>query len=503
MRKKINKKIKILSIIFASLLVIGAVVGILVSANNFGRVVKKASKNLTAYAIDATLNSDYTVKASQSINYVNNTGTSLNTICLHLYARAFREDAIIRPYTNLNKASCFPNGVNYGDIAISKVDVNGNSANFEFSGSDSDILKINLYEELQNKHKLIIDIDFMLTLPNCTHRFGYYKNTINLGNWYPIVCAFDNGEWNTTPYYATGDPFVSECANYSVSITHPQQYSCYATGEKSTTGTISCFKALAVRDFAVVLTSDANEQTLFSGKTKVTYVGYGADADTQQNAQLSANAVSYFSKTFGEYPYTTLTVVKSAFLHGGMEYPNLVIVSDNITEPNEFYQVIVHEIAHQWWYGLVGNNQITSAWLDESLAEYSTCLFFEEYSEYGISYADQIKDATASYLIYVDVISSLNGKVNTNMNLPVNHYTSEYEYTYMVYVKGVIMFDSLREAVGKEKLIKALKKYNKEYMFKIATEEDFIKTFKKVCHADLDKFFAGWLGGTNVIGYVN
>lgn len=505
MGKKLSKKIKILSIIFSAVaVVVGIIVGIVVSANSFGKVVKKASKNLTTYTINATLNDNYTINANQTINYVNNTQTNLDNICLHLYARAFRETAIIRPYTNLNKASCFPNGISYGDIAISKVNVNGNSANFEFVGSDSDILKINLANPLKEKDKLNIELDYDLTLPNSTHRLGYYNNTINLGNWYPIVCAFESGQWNTTPYYSTGDPFVSDCANYNVTITYPEKYNCYATGDKTVTDTNkSTFKALAVRDFAAVFTADANEQSLYSGKTKVTYVGYGSDADVSENAKLSAEATTYFSKTFGEYPYNSLTIVKSAFVHGGMEYPNLVIVSDNITNQQEFIKVIVHEIAHQWWYGIVGNNQITSAWLDESLAEYSTCLFFEDNTTYQLSYNEQIKDATASYLLYVDVISSLNGKVNTSMNLPVNCYTSEYEYTYMVYVKGVVMFDSLREVVGKEKLLKGLKKYCKQYRFKIATDTDFINTLKQVCKTDLDKFFNGWLGGTNVIGYVD
>ena len=504
MRKKVNKKIKILCIVLAAVVLVGAIVGVLLSLNSFGNSVKKASKNLTAYAIDATLNSDYTLDAVQTITYINNTGTNLDTICLHLYARAFREDATIRPYTNLNQASCFPNGISYGDIAISRVDVNENSANFEFVGEDADILQINLFDTLNKKEKIKIDIDFKLTLPNCTHRFGYYNSTINLGNWYPIVCAFIDGKWNTTPYYSTGDPFVSECANYSVNIAHPEDYNCYATGNKVAQHESKCeFSALAVRDFAVVLGNNFTEKSVNSGKTVVTYVGYANDSDMDANTQLSADAIAYYSKTFGAYPYKNLTVVKSAFVHGGMEYPNLVIVSDNITEPEEFQKVIIHEIAHQWWYALVGNNQITQAWLDESLAEYSTCLFYEDNPKYGVQYADQIKDATASYLLYVDVISSLNGKVKTSMNLSVNQYTSEYEYTYMIYVKGVVMFDSLREVVGKEKLIKALKKYLKTYSFKLASEQDFINIIKDVCHKDLDNFFEGWLGGTNVIGYVD
>lgn len=522
----------------------------------FDSGLKKASKNLTSYAIEALLSNDYLVSATQTINYKNSTGATLESICMHLYPRAFREDATILPYTNLNEASCFPNGKNYGDITISRVNVDGQSANFEFVGEDKDILRINLLDKLKAKDILKIEIDFDLTIPNCTHRFGYYGSTINLGNWYPVVCAYKNGEWETSPYYSTGDPFVSECANYEVTISYPQEYLCYATGNETQTTqnkaqssksdtqltqtgntqtqtskgdtqltqtgctqttksdmqltqtgntqtSKSTFLAAAVRDFALVLIKNSQSKTTKTQDTSVTYVGYEGDADIEQNSQLAALATQYFCKAFGKYPYENLVVIKSAFVQGGMEYPNIVLVSDNITEAKEFQKVIVHEIAHQWWYGLVGNDQINQAWLDESLAEYSTCLFYEDNPEFQISYSDQIKDATASYLIYVDVISSLNGKVNTSMNLPVNKYASEYEYTYMIYVKGVIMFDSLREVVGKEKFLAALKKYFKQNCYKIANEEDLIDAFENTCHMDLQSFFSGWLGGTNIIGYVD
>lgn len=492
---KKSKKWIIFAVIFA--LIVAIVVPIIVV---FAKSpLQKASKNLSSYAIEATLDDNHQIKARETIDYKNSTGANLNSICLHLFARAFREDATIKPYTSLSKASCFPNGESFGDILIERVDVNGNSANFVFSGEDKDILQIN--HNLSPKENAKIYIEFLLTIPNCTHRLGYYGSTINLGNWYPIVCAY-NGDWLIDPYYSTGDPFVTECANYVVTINYPAEYDCFATGtldkkeQKNTK--INTYSALAVRDFAFFLSKNANIQTKNAGKTNVIYVGYNGDNDTESNAQIAAMACSYFSKTFGEYPFKNLVVCKSAFLQGGMEYSGLVLVSDAITEPQEFAKVIVHEIAHQWWYGLVGSDQVREAWLDEALAEYSTCLFFEE-TGVGESYSDLIKDATASYLIYVDVIDSLNGKVNLSMNKKVCDYTSEYEYTYMVYVKGVIMFDSLREVVGKDKLIGALKKYCKNYSYKIASGNNFISILKSVCHKDLDGFFKGWLNGTNVV----
>ena len=182
-----------------------------------------------------------------------------------------------------------------------------------------------------------------------------------------------------------------------------------------------------------------------------------------------------------------------------MEYPNLVLVSNSIDDENEVEKVIVHEIAHQWWYGVVGNNEVKEAWLDESLSEYSTVLFFEHNPKYGISYDDFVGDALSSYLLYVDVIQTLRGEVNTKMNLAVNQYQNDYEYSYMVYVKGVIMFDSLKDMVGEKSIIDGLKKYYSANKFKIATANDFFEAFGSACHKDLKNYFDGFLNGTAII----
>ena len=485
--------------------VVACIITIVCVSCAFSNPLKKASKNLTTYNISASLSTDYVILGKEEINYVNKTGSTLKSLSLHLYPRAFRQDATIKPYTKLTQASCFPDGDSYGNLTISSVKIGEQNANWIYAGLDSNILQIEMPKELKDGKKIKLNIGFEVVLPKCTHRLGYYNGTINVGNWYPVVCGYREGKFDTTPYYATGDPFFSECANYNVNFSYPAEYACYATGNQVSGGgnasgvVTNSYKALAVRDFALVLTNKGQQQTVKAGKTNVTYVGYQGDDNIAACAKISGQAVSYFGKQFGTYPYQNLVVIKSAFLHGGMEYPNIVIVSDAVDDPEEFSKVIVHEIAHQWWYGLVGNNEAAEAWLDESLAEYSTCLFFEDNTQFGIGYDELIKDATGSYLIYVDIISSLSGKVNTAMNLSVNEYINEYEYTYMVYVKGVIMFDSLRQVVGRDKLVSALKKYCKKYRFKIATGNNLIEILDKNCHKDTAKFMQGWLDGSNVI----
>ncbi len=468
----------------------------------------KVSKNLTTYAIDVILNDEKKeIDGSEKINYKNNTGASLDFLCFHLYPRAFREGAVIKPYTSLTEASCFPNGVSFGNIEIMSVKVNDKSAEFSYSGDDEDILNIVLGFDLQVNKSVNIDIDFKITIPNSTHRFGWFNSNINLGNWYPIVCKYTSNGFDLSPYYSTGDPFFSDLANYEVNFTFPSKYQICSTGEfeklnKNDT-TIANIKAKAVRDFAVTLAENGKIVSEEVSGTKVFYMGYEKDAEFDKFLEVSKDALIYFEEKFGDYPYSTLSVVKTPFIYGGMEYPNIVFISDAVDDELEYLKVIVHEIAHQWWYGIVGNDETHEAWLDESLAEFSTVLFFGNNPKYKMQYNELVHNALSSYLLYVDVIQTIKGEVNTKMNLAVNKYQNDYEYSYMVYVKGVIMFDSLKNMVGEKQVVAGLKKYYQENKFEIATKDSFYSAFKKACHKDLDNFFDGYLDGTAIISRLN
>ena len=138
--------------------------------------ILKVSKNLTTYAISAEINDDMQVSGIERIDYLNDTGADLEFLCLHLYPRAFRKDAVIKPYTALNLATCFPNGVSYGDIIVTSVVIDNQAKEFVYVGEDEDILKIIFGFVLKKEQRVNVEIKFDLTIPNSTHRFGYFEN---------------------------------------------------------------------------------------------------------------------------------------------------------------------------------------------------------------------------------------------------------------------------------------------------------------------------------------
>ena len=467
-------------------------------------ILDSASKNVSEYQIVANL--DYenkTLTATENVKYYNNSGNDLNEVKFHLYPNAFREDAEkYKAVSPTQSSRAYPNGFSEGNITIQSVNVTQKNTDFVISGEDKNILSVPLDSILKNNSVVEIEIKFQILIPNCNHRFGYGENTLNLGNWYPIACVFENGQFVTDGYSPNGDPFYSEISNYLVKITYPAELKLASTGnlldlqnnENSSTATLS---AKAVRDFALVLSDKFEVKTAMLGETTVNYYYYD-DENASQHLQTAVDALQTFNEMIGAYPYEVLNVVKTNFLQGGMEYPNLVYISDDVDVESEYNNVIIHEIAHQWWYGVVGNNECEYAWIDEGLAEYSTALFYDRNPNYNKTSAEVLGSALSSYLLFCDVYNEVYDSLDTSMNRNIHDFNTETEYVYLTYVKGVLMFDSISEIIGENKMIKVLQNFYAENAMKNAAPADLIKSFEDVTHKKLASYIMSWLDGSVV-----
>ncbi|MCQ2565125.1 MAG: M1 family metallopeptidase, partial [Clostridia bacterium] len=315
--------------------------------------IAKISKDLTCYNIIVDLDVE-TKKATviTKIDYKNTTNSVLKQIKLHLYPQFFEKGATstVVGMTNMNNA--YPNGLSYGDFEVTKVTTNGQDFDVVYEGDFCGILCVPFGSSLMPDKRAEISIESTFTLPNCLHRFGYGENTINLANFYPIICVFEQGEFSTEPYHSNGDPFYSEIANYNVEILTDSTYVVAGTGEKTvetaTDGkTLTKFKAKAVRDFACVLSNKFQIISKNWQDVEVEYY-YFADQNPEKSLQAGIDAISTFSKMFGRYPYNKFSVVENDFIYGGMEYPMLVMISTDVDNLDDFLNVIIHETAHQW-----------------------------------------------------------------------------------------------------------------------------------------------------------
>lgn len=463
--------------------------------------LKAYSKNLTSYNIDAKLNyEEKTLTACQKVSYVNNSNQDLNFVCFNLFPTAFREGSKAKVISVLNEKKCYPNGKSYGNIEILECKQENDVAQHSLCGEDNNILKINLKQNLAPKKSVNLQIDFKVTIPNCNHRFGYNEKTINLGNWFPIACVFEDGKFYEALYSFNGDPFYSECANYNVSITAPKNLKVAGTGNKNTKtiqeATTSSFSALCVRDFALVI-GEFEVASKKVSKIDVNYY-YFNDENYKLSLETAQKALETFGKLFGKYPYGEFSVVQTKFVHGGMEFPGIVLISDE--QLGEDYQnVIIHETAHEWWYAVVGNNQIENAWQDEALAEFSTALFYKKHADYNVDFNKCYLNLKNSYLLFEKVYGEVLKNLDVSMNRSLYQFNTEPEYTYLTYIKGNLMFKNLYDIMGEKDFCDALQDYYKTYKFKIASPQNLIECLSKHHTENLMPFFENWLSGNVVI----
>jgi len=454
-------------------------------------VVDVDFSSLTTYEINAEFDEKaHTISASQSVTFVNNSEDMLKNIYFHLYANSFKKVQV----AERNIANCYYNGESYGKIDISRITIGGvDYQNYDATG---ELLKLDLDTSLQPQKSVEICFEYEVQVPNCTHRFGYGENTYNLNNFYPVVCVYDGG-WNETGYSNIGDPFYSEVANFNVSFKANSdiKFAFSGTADISTTGNYTTYKISeqGIRDFAILGGNFKTLSTSFKN-TQINYY-YFDDSDAQSSLNTALNSINTFSAMFLEYPYDTYNVVQADFCFGGMEYPLLTMISASVTNKDEYLNCIVHETAHQWWYSLVGNNEFDEAWLDESLTEYSTALFYNYNTGYNYTYQKILEKNYSNYELFVSVYTDVFKNVDTSMNRALDEFNSETEYVYAVYIKGTLMYDSLNNIVGSKKLLKALKNYAHQYAYKLSTEEDLINSFSKSTKTDLNSFFDSWLNG--------
>lgn len=487
MESKIKRRI--LAIVLASLLTIV----IVLSAAGIGRMLNQ-KKTISALQVTAQdsgtikLNCNYseqshTLAVNQVTTYINHSTQTLYDVKFHLFGNAYRANAAFPAVAPSETERAYPNGFDAGYAKVTTPHV-------IIGGADETIITVPLEQALLPGESVEINLQYNIQLANIKHRLGYTDNAVNLGNFYAIPAVYDNG-WQTYNYSYNGDPFYNEPYNFDVTITAPEGYQIATSGTEIEP---NHFSGYLLRDFAIVMSRDFKTLTRKVGNTTVTYY-YLNDEIPDISLYTACNALAYFSNTFLDYPYDTLSVVQTDFSEGGMEYGALVYISLDVTDQLQYQGVIVHEIAHQWWYGLVGNNQIRTAWIDEGLAEYCTAVFFETHPQYGKTLASIATQNKNSIAMFESIMDEYGVRYTRQMLKCSNEYKMPTEYTINIYARGMLLFYAISEKVGYENLNTALAKYAAVNCFQFANSYTLTHTLEDELGYDLVKFINNYLAG--------
>lgn len=353
-----------------------------------------------------------------------------------------------------------------------------------------------LKKPLQPGQSVSLSLVYELQLPSFSaedihpHPFGYSDLQTNVGDWYPFIPPYSPGRgWLVHEPGAFGEHLVYDIANFDVTIQlvgNTKDLVIAASAGAEEDGDVYHFHLAAARTFSwsasphyQLLTETVNTPN----RNTITVQSYffpAYDKAGKSALKTTSEALVLYSLLFGlNYPYTTMSIVQADFLDG-MEYSGLYFLSKdfynwhNGTPADYLVALAAHETAHQWWYGLVGNDQALEPWLDEALCTYSEHLFYE----------NLYPDAMEWWWTYRVKYYQPDGWVNATIYDSSNDKSAYRSYRDTVYLNGALFLDELRNLIGDQDFFAFLQSYLATYKGRQASAEVFFALLET--HTDME-----------------
>ncbi|MEU5540534.1 M1 family aminopeptidase [Streptomyces sp. NPDC020362] len=337
---------------------------------------------------------------------------------------------------------------------------------------DCTALKITLPTPLNQGQTATVGFDLGITVPSGADRFGHDGAFSFIGNALPVLAVRDAAGWHLDPYTNNGESFYSLAADFKVTLDHPSTLLVPATGTSTDTPgssgrTVTTATAAKVRDFAWAAGPFTKISGTSPGGVPVNIYSVSGISSSSAQSMLSTakTAVDAHAARFGAYPYGELdAVIDNNYWFGGMEYPGFVLDLVSTT-------ALTHEIGHQWWYGIVGDDEYASPWLDEAFTDYATDLALGKAGSNcwsSVSWASSAEKITNS-MAYWDAHSS--------------------RYSTVVYDYGKCALHDLRRVLGDTAMAKLLKDYATAHWYGVSTTAEFKAAAQAATSTDLTSFW--------------
>ena len=293
---------------------------------------------------------------------------------------------------------------------------------------------------------------------------AYTDDVLTLGYWYPMLAPYRPGDgWLLVPWSPMGDPFASESADYTATITATPGVTIVAGGEMQRAGDVWHFELPRGRTFGLIASHQYMQSDLSADG--VTYSVYTFPQHTHLAPvalETVARAAQLYAALYGPYPYASLRVAEVSG-PWSMEFSGLVALGTsefadyNGTPRNRLVRIAAHEVSHQWWYGVVGNDQAREPWLDEALARFSELRYYEFYSPGDVWWWRTATGVSSPYPV----------------DSSVYDFVYHLSYIVAVYDQGAAFVDLLRAQIGDEAFDAMLRRYYQDNQYRLVTAQDF------------------------------
>ncbi|MBN1992608.1 MAG: M1 family metallopeptidase [Anaerolineae bacterium] len=425
--------------------------------------------------------------------FADETGLTLNGVA-QIYYTNTENKTLSEIYFRL-----YPNLPAYGgQMAVDAIAVNGQSVTPTLKAENS-ALVVPLAQPLPPGETITINLTYQAMVPTQPmfgyNIFIYNEHTVTLAGFYPALAVYDETGWDVAVPPPYGDATYLDVSLYQVKLNVPQEMVVAASGSLlNAQNNPDGSKTLTLvsgpmRDFYIAMRDDYEiVSKTVDGITVNSYYPPQLENGGQSALRYAANSLRVFNERFGPYPYAEFDIVATPTTAGGVEYPGIVVINQQLYEFEGpfFRQAVSHEVAHQWWYGLVGNDQIEEPWLDEALTNYSTVFYWQEVE--GEKMAERVIEG---YFLTPYETAVEMGEDRAVLG-PVGDF-SERDYGIFVYGKGPLFFHALRREVGDDVYLKIMQTYCTNYKYKIAQANDLLATIEQVSGQNIDSLFETWL----------
>jgi hypothetical protein len=395
----------------------------------------------------------------------------------------------------------FPNLLG-GEMTISKLTVDAESVNPRLELEDS-LLIVPLSTPLASGQSILLEMDFDIIVPHSVElNYGvlsYFDDVLTLAHAYPMIAVYDDEGWNAEIPPQSGDVTYADTSFFLVKVSAPKHLKLVTSGRtisSSENGEMQTLYAASgpARDFYLAASPNYEEFSRTFGEVTIrSYAPAGDQGGAEMALDVAGRAIANFSARYAPYPYTELDIVSTPTLALGIEYPGIVAITSRIYDVDGDYRgapasiymesTVAHEVGHQWFYGLVGDDQLDDPWLDESLTQFITLQYYTD--EYGPSGEQGFRNSLESRWAQI-------GRAAIPIGLPVAEYSGQ-EYSAIVYGRGPLFFVALRERMGTETFDAFLREFTESLAWGIATPEFLQSLAEKHCACDLDDLFQEWV----------
>jgi hypothetical protein len=350
-------------------------------------------------------------------------------------------------------------------LTLASLERDGQPADYTL---EEDTLTVSLKEPLKPGDTALVKVDYSFWMPRNGIRFTNEGENYYLAQFYPMLATYHNG-WNKMLYTPYTESYLTGHSDFTLTYDIPEGYQIITSSEEdpeqaSANGVL---KAAQVKELFVGLVKDMEKTSIKTGHKEIRlFAEKGQEPLTKELLETAAPAMNFFEKHIGALPVNQLDIIMGS--NSSMEYPGVITILGGGAEHgmNMRKHMLVHELGHQWFYGVVSNDPYTDGWLDEGLSELAANLYFLR--------GEKQTERDSFMMTELPVYGS--GRTGIS-NLPYNELIQqEADFSYYLYTQPVVKLWQLFKRKGmEEEALQFLSSYYESYQYKQVDTKEFVR----------------------------